>query len=149
MKREDTRSHTILFQPGQIRNLTVKNRLIRSATFENLATRTGEMTDDLLNLYRNLAQGEVGLIITGHVGPSEAFLWYPWLSLSPSSRLSPGKCPWKIIMRWLKNLLKLSEESGFDGVQWYAAYGHLLSGFLFPYRNRRRCKYGGGSVLSH
>lgn len=68
MNAEDIKNDSIVFQPGRIGNLEVKNRLIRSATFENMATRLGEITEDLLDLYRNLVHGEVGLIITGHVG---------------------------------------------------------------------------------
>ena len=69
IKRDKERNgYSTVFQPGNIGNLRIKNRLIRSATFENLATRSGEITDELLNLYRVLAQGGVGLIITGHIG---------------------------------------------------------------------------------
>jgi 2,4-dienoyl-CoA reductase-like NADH-dependent reductase (Old Yellow Enzyme family) len=54
-----------IFRPGRIGNLEVKNRIVRSATYEGMATSDGEMTDDLLNMYKELAVGEVGLIVTG------------------------------------------------------------------------------------
>lgn len=54
------------FQPGNIGSMTLKNRLVRSATFEHAATDKGEVTDFIVELYRNLAEGGVGLIITGH-----------------------------------------------------------------------------------
>jgi 2,4-dienoyl-CoA reductase-like NADH-dependent reductase (Old Yellow Enzyme family) len=54
------------FEPGNIGNITIKNRLVRSATFEHAATDRGEVTDFLVELYRELAEGDVGLIITGH-----------------------------------------------------------------------------------
>lgn len=44
----------------------LKNRFIRSATWENMATEDGHMTDKLYAIYKELAQGEVGLIITGY-----------------------------------------------------------------------------------
>ncbi len=53
------------FQPGRIGPLTLKNRLVRSATFEYMGTETGEVNTPLVNLYQNLAKGGVGLIITG------------------------------------------------------------------------------------
>ena len=53
------------FQPGKIGNLTIKNRLVRSATFEYMGTENGEVSDRLVDLYRNLAVGGVGLIVTG------------------------------------------------------------------------------------
>jgi len=43
-------------------------RLVRSATFENAASATGEVTDTLVDLYTDLARGGVGLIVTGIMG---------------------------------------------------------------------------------
>ena len=54
------------FSPMKIRDMEVKNRFVRSATYECMAKETGEVTDELVNLYRHLAAGEVGLIITGY-----------------------------------------------------------------------------------
>ena len=51
--------------PYTIRNMTVKNRILRSATMENMADDRGFVTDDLVNLYSNLASGGTGLIVTG------------------------------------------------------------------------------------
>jgi 2,4-dienoyl-CoA reductase-like NADH-dependent reductase (Old Yellow Enzyme family) len=54
-------------RPGKIGGLVVKNRLIRAATSETMATASGEATDDLVRLYSDLARGGAGLIITGHI----------------------------------------------------------------------------------
>ena len=51
--------------PYAIQDLTVKNRILRSATMESMADREGFVTDALVNLYKNLALGGSGLIITG------------------------------------------------------------------------------------
>ena len=53
-----------LFQPGAIGGLKPRNRLVRSATFEGMATDEGEPTERLRDLYCQLAEAEVGLIIT-------------------------------------------------------------------------------------
>jgi 2,4-dienoyl-CoA reductase-like NADH-dependent reductase (Old Yellow Enzyme family) len=55
------------FAPGRIGSLEVRNRLIRAATSETMATAEGEVTDDLIGLYTNLAKGGAGLLITGHM----------------------------------------------------------------------------------
>lgn len=56
-----------LFKPVAIGQLTVQNRFVRSATHDYLADdRTGTITPAQLELYRRLAEGQVGLIITGH-----------------------------------------------------------------------------------
>jgi len=57
----------MLFDPIQIGNLQIKNRLVRSATYESMATPAGEYTDQLGNFYSKLSKGNVGLIITGHM----------------------------------------------------------------------------------
>lgn len=45
--------------------MTLKNRLIRSATWEGLATRDGACTDALVAFAYRLAEGGMGLIISG------------------------------------------------------------------------------------
>ena len=54
-----------LFQPFEARNLKAKNRLVRSATWENLATPEGGICTNSYALYDELAAGGVGTIITG------------------------------------------------------------------------------------
>jgi 2,4-dienoyl-CoA reductase-like NADH-dependent reductase (Old Yellow Enzyme family) len=55
-----------LFAETNIGNMILKNRFIRSATWENMATEDGHMTDKLYAIYDELAQGEIGLIVTGY-----------------------------------------------------------------------------------
>jgi 2,4-dienoyl-CoA reductase-like NADH-dependent reductase (Old Yellow Enzyme family) len=57
---------SVAFSPIKIGGLEVKNRFVRSATYECMAKQTGEVTDELVHLYRHLARGEAGLIVTGH-----------------------------------------------------------------------------------
>jgi len=56
-----------LFRPGKIGNVQIKNRIIRSATTENMAAKDGQVSDPLINVYTELAQGGTGLIITGGI----------------------------------------------------------------------------------
>ena len=63
-----TREKSIVFTPAWIGPLQVKNRLVRTATYENAATTGGEVSEFLVELYRNLAKGGVGLIITSLAG---------------------------------------------------------------------------------
>jgi 2,4-dienoyl-CoA reductase-like NADH-dependent reductase (Old Yellow Enzyme family) len=57
----------MLFTPGNIGNLQLANRLVRSATAERMATDQGYPLPPLAKLYQQLADGGVGLIITGHM----------------------------------------------------------------------------------
>jgi 2,4-dienoyl-CoA reductase-like NADH-dependent reductase (Old Yellow Enzyme family) len=57
---------SILFEPGTIGKRELRNRLIRSATAEYMSDLEGRPEKPLADLYRELARGGVGLIITGH-----------------------------------------------------------------------------------
>jgi 2,4-dienoyl-CoA reductase-like NADH-dependent reductase (Old Yellow Enzyme family) len=56
---------TDIFTPWSLNRLTLPNRLVRSATWEGLADSGGIPSHDLINLTAELAEGGVGLIITG------------------------------------------------------------------------------------
>jgi len=57
----------LLFTPAKIGTLELPNRLIRSATAERMADQDGRPRPQLIEMYRKLAAGGVGLIITGHM----------------------------------------------------------------------------------
>ncbi len=56
---------TPLFEKTTIKSLSLKNRAVRSATWEGGADAKGNVTDRVLALYADLARGGSGLIITG------------------------------------------------------------------------------------
>ncbi len=58
---------SVLFEPTHIRGMELKNRFVRSATYENMAAQDGSTTPALTDLMVRLARGGVGLIITSHV----------------------------------------------------------------------------------
>ncbi len=68
-----------LFDGTTINGMVLKNRLVRSATWEGMADADGRSTAKLADYYVTLAQGGVGLIITGY-----AFI-------SPEGKQLPGQ----------------------------------------------------------
>ena len=58
---------SVLFSSVKIGNVELKNRFVHSATYECMASQTGEATDDLVKRYKTLAGGETGLIIPGYL----------------------------------------------------------------------------------
>ena len=54
-----------IFDHTMLGNITMKNRLIRSATWEGMGDDEGHIGEDLLQVYEDLAKGGVGAIITG------------------------------------------------------------------------------------
>jgi 2,4-dienoyl-CoA reductase-like NADH-dependent reductase (Old Yellow Enzyme family) len=56
-----------LDDPIQIGPLTIRNRLVKSATAESAATAGGDLTEAYLRFYARQAAGGAGLIVTGHI----------------------------------------------------------------------------------
>ena len=54
------------FEPGEINGMKLKNRFVRSATWEGMAADDGSCTPKLISLMAELARGGVGLIISSH-----------------------------------------------------------------------------------
>ncbi len=61
-----TNEVSILFAPVKIGRAEIPNRFVRSATHEYMAEEDGTVTERQIGLFQRLAEGEVGLIITGH-----------------------------------------------------------------------------------
>jgi 2,4-dienoyl-CoA reductase-like NADH-dependent reductase (Old Yellow Enzyme family) len=55
-----------LFEEARINTLTLKNRLVRSATWEGMCDQSGRPSEKLAAYYGDLARGGVGLIISGY-----------------------------------------------------------------------------------
>lgn len=56
-----------LFTPGTIGPMAVRNRIVRSATHEGMTDGAGQLSASYAPLLSALAEGEVGLIVTGHL----------------------------------------------------------------------------------
>ncbi len=56
-----------LFSPIKIGNIRIKNRFVHSATYEAMAKENGEATDAMAERYGQIAKGQAGLIIPGHL----------------------------------------------------------------------------------
>ena len=57
----------MIFENTTINGLELRNRLVRSATWEGLGDPDGGVNDRLIDVYRELSDGGVGLIITGYM----------------------------------------------------------------------------------
>ena len=63
---------SILFESAKIRGMEVRNRFVRSATYDGCADKHGYVSEKQIKLFSGLAEGGIGLIVTGitHVHPS-------------------------------------------------------------------------------
>jgi len=57
---------SILFESGEINGMKLRNRFVRSATWEGMASPEGAVTPKLIETMALLAKGGVGLIISSH-----------------------------------------------------------------------------------
>jgi len=65
-----------IFQKAKIGSLTLGNRVIRSAAFENMSPN-GEPSEDLIQYHRQLAAGGVGMTTVAYASVSKNGLTYP------------------------------------------------------------------------
>lgn len=70
---------SVLFEETVINGMILRNRIVRSATWEGMCEDDGRPTEKLVNCYRDLAKGGVGLIISGYT------------FVRPEGKQAPGK----------------------------------------------------------
>ncbi|MGD2126194.1 MAG: NADH:flavin oxidoreductase [Desulfobacteraceae bacterium] len=56
---------SILFDPAKIKAMALRNRFVRSATYDGYAEKNGHVSEKQRQIYEELARGGVGLIVTG------------------------------------------------------------------------------------
>ncbi len=78
-----------IFDAVDLNNLHLKNRLIRSATWEALAEKDGSIGDDTYNIYHELAKGGVGAIITGFTSVSSDDFYFGGMMRLSDNKLIP------------------------------------------------------------
>lgn len=67
-----------LFESSEINGMKLKNRFVRSATWEGMASPDGAVTPKLIETMSALAKGGVGLIISGHAYIRQDGQASPW-----------------------------------------------------------------------
>jgi 2,4-dienoyl-CoA reductase-like NADH-dependent reductase (Old Yellow Enzyme family) len=176
-----------MFSEGRIAGLTIPNRLVRSATWDPCLFAEKQMMPEVLDIYRWLAEGGVGLIITGSFPVGNADMQaerstYADCAIAgveqlpavvrqvgngckviaqmaiDSQGVDPSGTPSPLTTEPSRSLtleeithiernhidaIIALQAAGFDGVQFHAAHGTLLSRFLSPAFNRRTDAYGG------
>ena len=66
-----------IFEKIMVGDISSKNRIIRSATQEGLAVDDGRIGAELISVYKTLAEGGVGIIITAMAGVDENSRVFP------------------------------------------------------------------------
>ena len=55
-----------LFEETAINGMAMRNRMVRSATWEGMCDQNGRPTEKLIDCYCDLARGGIGLIVSGY-----------------------------------------------------------------------------------
>lgn len=77
----------MLFEPVQIHNMTVRNRIVMPGFHLNYA-QNGAITEQLMNFYRARAKGGVGLIMIGGAAVQASGVFAGWISLHDDALIS-------------------------------------------------------------
>jgi 2,4-dienoyl-CoA reductase-like NADH-dependent reductase (Old Yellow Enzyme family) len=104
-----------LFEPACMSKMMLRNRFVRSATWEAMATPAGEVTAKLVDTIAGLARGGVGLIISGHA------------YVSPEGQAGPGQIGVHAdaMVPGLKRMAAAAHEHGAKMVLQLAHAGYL------------------------
>ncbi len=86
---DDSEKEVSIFEEAALGRLKLKNRLIRSATWEGLAEPDGSLNEDLFGIYEELAAGGIAAVITGFTGVSEEDKTLPGKMLLSNDRVIP------------------------------------------------------------
>lgn len=78
-----------LFDKVTLNHITLKNRLVRSATWEAVAEQDGSIGNTAYEIYWELAKGGVGLIISGFTSVSEDDHYFNGMMRLSDDRLIP------------------------------------------------------------
>ena len=81
---------SILFEKQRLGRLEIRNRLVRSATYYGLADERGCVGDASVELMRTLAEGAVGLIVTGFAYVARSGQVFPDMNGIDSDEQIPG-----------------------------------------------------------
>ena len=132
-----------LFTPLELRNVRLKNRIIRSATYEGLGDLNGFPRADLAEVYADLARGGVGTIITGFVYISQA-----------GRAMQTGQCGLDAdekIEAWQKIVQRVKKDS--PDVRLFAQLAHTgrqtrreVTGLPVSGVSAKKCSYFGQKV---
>ena len=118
IKREKIMS--ILFESSKINGMEIRNRFVRSATWEGMASEDGACTPQLLSLTTDLAKGGVGLIISSHAYVRKDGQAAPWQLGIYSDELIAG----------LKELTRVVHDNGGRIILQLAHGGFFANGKL-------------------
>ena len=162
-----------IFDKTTLRNSELKNRVWRSATWMALADSEGNVTDELINAYEELAEGGTAVIVTGltSILKNDAEIdrgvkFYNDAFIEGHRRLTYAihKHNAMVMMQTalvdgpvdelstgqVENIVRAfgdaayrAEQAGYDGVQIHAAHFFYLSKFISPLLNHRSDRFGG------
>jgi 2,4-dienoyl-CoA reductase-like NADH-dependent reductase (Old Yellow Enzyme family) len=92
----------VIFDELRLAHLTARNRVVRSATYEGLGDERGMPRPELGLLYRRLAEGQVGTIITGfaYVSPRGRAMHPAQTSIADDAALSA----WQYVLEPVRTL---------------------------------------------
>lgn len=162
-----------LFDTTTLGQLTLRNRIWRSATWLALADAEGNVTDEIVKTYEELAKGGAAMIVTGltsivehdaEIGGGAKF--YDDRFIAGHRRLTEAVHKYgalvmmqtaivdgpvdelsteqvENIVRQFGDAARRAELAGYDGVQVHAAHFFYLSKFISPLLNHRTDRYGG------
>jgi 2,4-dienoyl-CoA reductase-like NADH-dependent reductase (Old Yellow Enzyme family) len=100
-----------LFDKTQLQQMTLKNRFIRAAIHEK--TADGQVTEHILKIYKELAQGGAGTVITGITLVDDVEKSFPMLAFYNDSFYESHKKLTNLMHEYNANIIMTGGNSDF------------------------------------
>ena len=78
-----------IFEPIKLNNLTLKNRILRSATWEGIASLDGSINEKIYSIYEEVSKGGVGGIISGFTSVANNDTYFEGMMRLSDDKLIP------------------------------------------------------------
>ena len=104
-----------IFEKANVGAITLKNRIIRSATLDGAADQDGHITEKLISIYEKIAVGGAGAAITGLIGVDENSRIIPNVVKAYDDDFVPGLS--KIVNKAHAHDCKIIVQIGHFGVE--------------------------------
>jgi len=122
-----------LFSSEKIGNVQIKNRIVRSATFMRSAEKYGYVDKKLIDIYRELARGGTGLIISGFTAVDPGGSASPYQACLYNDSFIPGQ---KELVKAVHEYtdIKIAAQIAHTGRQGYHPKYHPVAPSPVPFK---------------
>ena len=135
--REAITDYKKMFEPMKLKHMTIKNRIVRSATNSAMSNTDGSFSSLDADMFEELAVNQVGMMITGHT------------YVSPQGQAKPNQ-PSMCKEKWIPAMKDMTDRVHSHGAKIVAQISHAGAGALVTDQPAAPSRmFAGGGRIAH